>query len=151
MIDGVKTKKLKVVPDERGRLTEIMRNDDEMFEKFGQLYMTTNYPGVIKAWHFHKNQIDFVVCVKGMIKLVMFDSREDSPTKGEVNEFFIGEHNPMMVRIPNNVYHGWKCISETESMVVNCPTELYDYKAPDEERLAYNSPEIPYDWSLKHG
>ena len=151
MIDGVKTKKLKVVPDERGRLTEIMRSDDEMFEKFGQLYMTTNYPGVIKAWHFHKNQIDYVACVKGMIKLVMFDSRADSPTKGEVNELFIGEHNPMLVRIPNNVYHGWKCISETESMVVNCPTELYDYKAPDEERLPYDSPEIPYDWSLKHG
>ncbi len=151
MIDGVKTKKLKVVPDERGRLTEIMRNDDEMFEKFGQLYMTTNYPGVIKAWHFHKNQIDNVACIKGMIKLVMFDSREGSPTKGEVNEMFIGEYNPTLVRIPSNVYHGWKCVSETESMVVNCPTELYDYAAPDEERLPYNSPEIPYDWSLKHG
>lgn len=151
MIDGVKTKKLKVVPDERGRLMEIMRSDDEMFEKFGQLYMTTNYPGVIKAWHYHKNQIDNVACVKGMIKLVMFDSREDSPTKGEINEYFIGDNNPMLVRIPNDVYHGWKCVSENESVVVNCPTELYDYKNPDEHRLAYDTDKIPYDWELKHG
>jgi dTDP-4-dehydrorhamnose 3,5-epimerase len=151
MIDGVKTKKLKVVPDERGRLTEIMRSDDDMFEKFGQLYMTTNYPGVIKAWHFHAAQIDFVACIKGMIKLVMYDSREDSPTKGEITELFIGEHNPTLVRIPNNVYHGWKCISETESMVVNAPTELYDYKNPDEHRLPHDAPEIPYDWDIKHG
>lgn len=151
MIDGVVTKKLKVVPDERGRLMEIMRSDDEMFEKFGQLYMTTNYPGVIKAWHYHKNQIDNVACVKGMIKLVMFDSREDSPTKGEVNELFIGDNNPTLVRIPNDVYHGWKCVSENESVVVNCPTELYDYKDPDEHRLPYDTDKIPYDWELKHG
>ncbi len=151
MIDGVKTKKLKVVPDERGRLMEIMRSDDELFNKFGQLYMTTNYPGVIKAWHYHKKQTDNVACVKGMIKLVMFDSREGSPTKGEINELFIGEHNPTLVQIPDHVYHGWKCVSRTESIVVNCPTELYDYKDPDEYRLPYDSDEIPYDWELKHG
>jgi dTDP-4-dehydrorhamnose 3,5-epimerase len=151
MIQGVKTKKLKVVCDERGRLMEIMRSDDEVFTKFGQLYMTTNYPGVIKAWHFHKKQTDNVACVKGMIKLVMFDSRDDSPTKGEVNELFIGEHNPLLVQIPNNVYHGWKGVSETESVVVNCPTELYDYKDPDEYRLPFDTKEIPYDWGLKHG
>ncbi len=151
MIDGVKTKKLKVVPDERGRLMEIMRSDDELFTKFGQLYMTTNYPGVVKAWHYHKNQIDNVACVKGMIKLVIYDSRDGSPTKGEINEFFIGEHNPTLVQIPNDCYHGWKCVSVDESVVVNCPTELYDYKHPDEFRLAYDSDKIPYDWELKHG
>jgi dTDP-4-dehydrorhamnose 3,5-epimerase len=151
MIQGVETKKLKVVCDERGRLMEIMRSDDDVFAKFGQLYMTTNYPGVIKAWHYHKTQTDNVACVKGMIKLVMFDSRDDSPTKGEVNELFIGEYNPMLIQIPSNVYHGWKCVSETESVVVNCPTELYDYKNPDEFRLPYDSEEIPYDWELKHG
>lgn len=151
MIQGVKTKKLKVVPDERGRLMEIMRSDDELFTKFGQLYMTTNYPGVVKAWHYHKVQTDNVVCVKGMIKLVMFDSRDGSTTKGEINEMFIGEHNPTLVQVPNNVYHGWKCVSETESVVVNCPTELYNYKSPDEYRLPYDSPEIPYSWEIKHG
>lgn len=151
MIHDVKTKKLKVVCDERGRLMEIMRRDDDLFVQFGQVYMTTNYPGVIKAWHYHKNQIDNVACVKGMIKLVIFDSRDGSPTNGEINEFFIGDNNPMLVQIPNNVYHGWKCISETESVVVNSPTELYDYQNPDEHRLPYNANEIPYDWEIKHG
>lgn len=151
MIEGVKTKKLRVVPDERGRLMEVLRNDDPLFKKFGQIYMTTTYPGVIKAWHYHKKQTDNVVVVKGMLKLVLYDSREDSPTKGEVNEFFIGEHNPMLVQIPSSLYHGWKCVSESEAIVVNCPTEVYNYKEPDEYRLPYNSEEIPYDWSLKHG
>ncbi|MHB0977109.1 MAG: dTDP-4-dehydrorhamnose 3,5-epimerase family protein [Candidatus Aquicultorales bacterium] len=151
MIEGVTIKKLVVVPDERGRLMEIFRSDDELFENFGQVYVTTTLPGVIKAWHLHKEQTDHVACVRGMIKLAMFDGRDDSPTKGEVNQFFIGEHNPSLVRIPKGVYHGWKCVSEYEAFIVNCPDRLYDYARPDEHRLAYDAPEIPYDWSLKHG
>lgn len=151
MIQGVKTKKLNVIPDERGRLMEILRVDDDLFEKFGQVYMTTTYPGVIKAWHYHKLQDDNVTVVKGMLKLVLFDDRADSPTRGEVNEFFLGEHRPLLVHIPKNVYHGWKCISETEALAVNCVTEAYDYKQPDEHRLAFDSPDVPYDWAIKMG
>lgn len=155
MIKGVKIKKLKVIPDERGRLMEILRCDDEIFKKFGQIYMTTNYPGVVKAWHYHKKQTDNVCCLKGMIKIALYDAREGSPTKGELNEFFVGEHNPCLVVIPNGVYHGWKCISETESIVVSAPTEPYNYKEPDEYRLPPDTKEIPYDWILtpgkKHG
>lgn len=150
MIDGVVVKSLRVIPDERGRLMEIFRSDDELFEKFGQVYTTTTYPGVIKAWHFHKKQTDHVACVRGMIKLALFDAREDSPTKGEVDEVYVGEHNPALVRIPNGVYHGWKCISEYEAIIVNCPNELFNYAAPDEHRLPFDTGEIPYDWSLKN-
>ena len=148
-IDGVWTKPLKVVPDERGRLMEILRADDEGFRKFGQIYMTTNYPGVVKAWHLHELQEDMVACVKGMIKLVLYDARESSPTKGTVREYFIGDHAPMLVRIPAGVYHGWKGISEDESVVVNMPTEMYDYASPDEHRLAWDTPDIPYDWEIE--
>lgn len=151
MIQDVVTKKLKVVPDERGRLMEILRIDDECFQKFGQCYMTTNYPGVVKAWHFHKIQTDFVTCVRGTIKVVLFDAREDSKTKGELNEFFIGEHNPMLVKIPAGVYHGWKCVSEYESIAVSCPTEPYNYENPDEYRLPFDSDKVPYDWEIKMG
>lgn len=147
-IDGVLTKPLKVIPDERGRLMEILRADDPIFGKFGQVYMTTNYPGVVKAWHLHKVQEDMVSCVKGMIKLVLFDAREDSPTRGEVQEFFIGEHNPLLVRVPAGVYHGWKGISVDESVVVNIPTEMYDSDSPDEHRLPWDTSEIPYDWEI---
>lgn len=151
MIKDIKIKNLKVIPDERGRLMEILRCDDEIFLKFGQVYMTTNYPGVIKAWHYHKKQTDIICCIKGMIKLVLFDSRGDSITKGEIDEFFIGEHNAMLISIPPNIYHGWKCISEHESIVINIPTELYDYKEPDEYRLPADTKEISYDWVLTPG
>ncbi len=147
-IDGVLTKSLKVVPDERGRLMEILRADDDGFKKFGQVYMTTNYPGVVKAWHFHEVQDDNVTCVRGMIKLVLYDDRDGSPTKGVVNEFFVGEHNPLLVRVPAGVYHGWKGISTEESIVINIPSETYDYASPDEHRKPWDTPDIPYDWDI---
>jgi dTDP-4-dehydrorhamnose 3,5-epimerase len=149
MIEGVKTKLLKVIPDERGRLMEILREDDEMFERFGQVYMTTNYPGVVKAWHYHQKQTDNVVCISGMIKLVLHDGRDDSSTKGETQEFFIGEHNRTLIQIPPFVYHGWKCISEKESLVINIVTMPYEYKNPDEHRREWDDPEIGYDWERK--
>lgn len=151
MIDGVRVKRLRVIPDERGRLMEILRSDDELFTKFGQVYVTTTLPGVIKAWHLHKVQTDNIAVVKGMLKLALFDPRKDSSSRGEVNEFFVGEHNPILIQIPNNIYHGWKCISESEAVALNCPTEPYNYENPDEYRLPYDTKEIPYDWELKHG
>ena len=149
MIDGVVIKRLRVIPDERGRLMEVLRSDDAFFEKFGQAYITTAYPGVVKAWHRHKNQNDYFTCIKGMAKLVLYDEREDSPTKGEVNEFFIGEYNPLLVRIPAMVWHGYKCISESECICLNLPTELYNYDQPDEERIDPHQSHIPYDWARK--
>lgn len=151
MIWGVVVKPLRVIPDERGRLMEILRADDSIFEKFGQVYLTTTYPGIIKAWHYHKLQDDNITVVKGMLKLVLYDMREDSPTKGELNEFFLGEHNPILVHVPKGVHHGWKCISQEEALVINCVTEPYNYKQPDEYRLPYNTDQIPYDWSIKMG
>jgi len=151
MIAGVKTKKLRVIPDERGRLMEMLRADDDLFIRFGQIYMTTAYPGVVKAWHYHKKQVDHFVCVKGMMKVVLYDGRPESPTHREINEFFIGEHNPLLLQIPALVFHGFKCIGAEEAIVINCPTELYDYKEPDEYRLPAQGTEIPYDWSRKDG
>lgn len=151
MIDGVETRKLRVVSDERGHLMEMLRSDDEVFEKFGQVYVTTTYPGVIKGWHLHHRQDDNVVCVRGMIKLVLYDGREGSATRGEVQELFLGEHNPVLAHIPRMVFHGWKCISDHEAYIVNIPTELYDHDDPDEHRLPLDTPEIPYDWEIKMG
>ena len=151
MIAGVKVKKLTVIPDERGRLMEILRSDDEIFQKFGQVYMTTTYPNVVKAWHYHKVQTDNVTVVKGMLKLVLYDPRDGSPTKGEINEFYIGEHNPLLVQIPKGVYHGWMCISETEAIAINIPTEVYNREEPDEYRIHPHDNDIPYEWARKDG
>lgn len=149
MINGVKIKNLKPIADERGRVMEILRADEEIFQKFGQAYITTAYPGVVKGWHRHRLQTDHFVCVSGMMKVVLYDSRKDSPTFGEINEFFIGEHNPQLIVIPNLIYHGFKCLGEEEAIVLNLPSEPYNHKKPDEERLPFNTPEIPYNWDLK--
>ncbi|MGV8058663.1 MAG: dTDP-4-dehydrorhamnose 3,5-epimerase family protein [Smithellaceae bacterium] len=151
MINGVIIKKLKVIADERGRLMEILRGDDNFFEKFGQVYMTTAYPGVVKGWHYHKKQYDNMSVVKGMMKIVLYDSRKESATFGEVNEIFAGIHNPVLVHIPPFVYHGFKCISEDEAIVVNTPTEEYNYSEPDEFRLPAHGSDIPYSWERKDG
>jgi len=151
MIEGVKTKKLKVIPDERGRLMEILRQDDDLFLKFGQVYMTTTFPWVVKAWHMHETQSDNVACVQGMIKLVLYDSREDSSTFKEINQFYLGIHNPMLVQIPSGIYHGWMCLSEEEAVIINIPTEVYDYEHPDEKRLDPKDINIPYEWKRKDG
>lgn len=150
LIDGVKTKMLRQIPDERGWLMEILRADDGLFTKFGQVYVSGTYPGVVKAWHYHKHQVDHFACVAGMIKLVLVDTRDGSPTEGHVNEFFVGTQNPTLVQVPNLVHHGWKCISCKPSLVVNVSSEPYRYNDPDEFRVEPHGT-LPYDWARKDG
>lgn len=151
LIQGVKVKELKVIPDERGRLMEMLRVDDEIFAGFGQVYLTTTNPGVVKAWHLHKQQTDNVVCVAGMIRLGLYDDRRDSPTFGMVNQFFMGVHKPLLVQIPAFVYHGWKCVSQEEALIVNTVTKPYNPENPDEFRLDPHDNHIPLNWERKDG
>lgn len=148
MIDGVEIKNLKMIPDERGTLMEILRSDDDLFEKFGQVYVTTVYPGVVKAWHGHKLQTDFFTVVTGMIKMVLCDLRESSSSNGEIFEMFIGQDNPALIRIPPGVFHGIKCIGTERAIALNVPTEPYNHANPDEERLPWNTDQIKYDWKI---
>ena len=151
MIDGVVLKDLKVIPDERGSLMEILRSDDQLYRGFGQCYVTTAWPGVVKAWHFHRKQTDHFCVLRGMAKIVLYDGRKDSPTHGRINEFFLGDKKRALLAIPNGVFHGFKNIGTTECLILNIPTELYDYANPDEFRVDPHSGEIPYDWERKDG
>jgi dTDP-4-dehydrorhamnose 3,5-epimerase len=151
MIDGVIIKKLRVIPDQRGRVMEILRRDDDLFQKFGQVYMTTTYPGVVKAWHKHEKQADHIACVAGMIKMALYDGRPGSPTFKEINEFYLGVHNPLLVKVPAGVYHGWMGVSPEEAVIINVPTETYDREKPDEQRLDPHGNDIPYLWERKDG
>jgi dTDP-4-dehydrorhamnose 3,5-epimerase len=151
MIEGVSTKPLRVIPDERGYLMEMLRSDDETFRKFGQVYLSVAYPGVVKGWHYHKIQTDYFTIVKGMMKVVLYDQRKESRTFGEVNEFFMGEQNPMLLVIPPLVVHGMKAVGAEPGYLVNCPTEPYNYKSPDEFRIDPHGGEIPYNWERKDG
>ncbi len=151
LIDGVAARRAKVLPDQRGRLGEIMRADDPWFEKFGQVYFTTTYPGVVKAWHYHKKQTDHFYVAKGTVKIVLYDRRKDSPTYESVNEVYLGEHCPGVLRIPPGVEHGWMCVSETEAYIINIVSEMYDYSEPDEFRTDPHDNDIPYDWKRRDG
>jgi dTDP-4-dehydrorhamnose 3,5-epimerase len=151
LITGVKVRPLRKLPDERGFLMEMLRSDWDEFERFGQVYVTSVYPGVVKGWHYHKIQTDHFVCLHGMAKVVLFDGRPGSPTHGQINEFFMGEQHQMLLKIPPLVMHGFKGISPEMTLIVNVPTELFNYSEPDEYRLPWNTTEIPYDWERRNG
>ncbi len=151
LIAGVRIKELRLIPDERGYLMEMLRVDDDIFDKFGQVYLSVGYPGVVKGWHYHKVQTDYFTIVKGMMKVVLYDGRPDSPTHGEVNEFTMGELNPLLVTIPPGVLHGMKAIGNEPGYLVNCPTEAYRYDEPDEFRVDPHDNDIPYDWGASDG
>ena len=108
--------------------------------------MTTAFPGIIKAWHYHKLQTDNFTCIRGKMRLGLYDAREGSSTQGNVEEYIISLDTPMLVQIPPEVYHGFKCISEEEAVVINTVTKPYDPKVPDEYRVDEFDNDIPFDW-----
>lgn len=150
MIEGVKIKKLKIISDDRGFLMEILRNDDEIFQKFGQIYMTMVKRGIAKGWHYHKVQDDYVVCVSGKSLWVLYDTRKNSKTFGQVEEYVLAgpetEDKHILLKIPKGVIHGFTAVDCEQARVINIPTERYDYKNPDEYRYPWNSPKVPYQW-----
>ncbi len=151
LIEGVKVRPARIFPDERGRLGEILRADDEMFEKFGQVYFTTTYPGVVKAWHWHKKQTDHFYVAKGIVKIALYDMRDNSKTKGCVNQVYLGEHCPAVLKIPPGTCHGWMGTGQDEAYIINVVTEVYNYSQPDEFRIHPHDNDIPYDWTRKDG
>ncbi len=139
MIDGVRIVPRTRHADDRGYVTEILRSDEDHFEKFGQAYVTACYPGVVKAWHRHSRQIDYFYAVSGTVKVGLYDDRADSPTRGEYQTVMLGERgrNAQLV-IPAGVWHGLMAV-DAFAVVLNIPTELYDAASPDEERAAWDA------------
>ena len=149
MIEGVENKKLKILTDERGWLMEILRSDDKIFQKFGQVYITAAKKDIVKAWHYHKNQDDYFVCVFGKALVVLFDNRKNSSTFGQVEEYILKSppnSDAILLKIPAGVVHGFTPFECDEVRIVNIPTKTYNRENPDELRYPWNSPEIPYKW-----
>ncbi len=150
MIGGVVVRELRKNADDRGYLMELLRNDwPDIFTRFGQAYVSLNYPGVIRAWHYHKVQHDLFTCVSGMVKVPLHDAREGSPTKGETMTFVIGEDHPVAILIPPGVLHGYVTLGVKPSLLVNFPNEVYDAAKPDEFRVPHDDPSIGYDWTVR--
>lgn len=145
-IEGVRIVPLKLVRNERGHLMEVQRCDDPVHPGFGQVYITSTRPGVIKAWYRHKTQIDQIALVKGKLKLVLFDSRKSSSTCDQCREMTIDEEKPSLVQIPPGVWHGFQAIGPDVAFLVHLNSVPFDFDAPDEERLPSDDPSIPYNW-----
>ena len=149
-IEDVLIKSLRKIPDERGSIMHMLRCDDENFEKFGEVYFSTAYPGVIKGWHEHKEQIQNYAVIQGMIKLVLFDNRKKSKTYKNLIEIFMGDLNYVLVRIPTGVISGYKCIGDKTAIVANCATIPH---VASGEMIRYDpisNDLIPYKWDIVH-
>jgi dTDP-4-dehydrorhamnose 3,5-epimerase len=148
MIEGVVITPLRQIFDERGKVMHMMRNDSAVFSEFGEIYFSCTYPGAIKAWHLHKKMTLNYAVVSGQIKCVLYDDREGSSTRGNVDEYFLSPENYYLLTVPPLVWNGWKGLSVTDSIVANCASMPH---SPDEiERRLPNDKDIPYDWGIKH-
>jgi dTDP-4-dehydrorhamnose 3,5-epimerase len=149
MIDGVVITPLQQILDERGKIMHMMHSDSPGFVGFGEIYFSCIYPGVVKAWHIHREMtLNYAVPV-GRIKLVLFDDREGSQTNGQLQVIFLGLDNYCRVTVPPMVWNGFKGIGLEMAVVANCASISHD---PNEiERRDPSDPSIPYDWALRHG
>ena len=148
MIADVRGVALKQIPDERGKIMHMFRVDEVHFEQFGEIYFSVVYPGVVKGWHLHKKMTLNYAVVSGMIKLVLYDDRPDSPTNGELMELFIGESNYSRVTIPPGVWNGFKGLGIVPAIVANLASIPHD---PAEIiRIDPSSDLIPYNWETMH-
>lgn len=149
MIEGITVTKLARIPDERGAIFPMMRADESDFDGFGEIYFSQVFPGVVKGWHLHQVMILHYVAIVGRVKLVVYDDRPRSATYGEINEFFLGDVNYIRIRIPAQVWNGFKGVGTTPSIVANCASVPHD---PQEiVRRDPFTTDIPYDWGLRHG
>lgn len=149
MIDGVQIIPLRQILDERGKVMHMLRADAAHFQSFGEVYFSSVHPGAVKAWHLHQKMVLNYAVPVGKIKLVLFDSRADSPTEGRVQEIYLGPENYNLVVIPPLVWNGFKGVGTETSLVANLASIPHD---PTEiERLDPVENSIPYDWEIKHG
>lgn len=148
MIEGVQVTPLRQILDERGKVMHMLKVGDTAFQQFGEIYFSCVYPGAIKGWHIHKEMTLNYAVPHGHIKFVLYDERPDSPTRGEVQELFLGADNYCLVTVPPMVWNGFKGIGDEMAVVANCATIPH---SPDEiDRRDPFDPSIPYDWGLKH-
>ena len=146
MIDGVGIKGLKQISDERGKIMHMLRCDETHFQRFGEIYFSFAYPGVIKGWHEHTKQTQNYAVIQGMIKLVLYDNRKGSSTYKESMEIFTGEDNYQLVTIPTGIINGYKAVGVKTAIVANCATLPHEAN----EMLRYDpmGDKVPYKWDI---
>ncbi len=146
-IDGVKVIALARIPDERGTIYHMLKRTDPHFTSFGEVYFSTVYPGVVKGWHRHKNMTLHYACIHGRVKLVIYDERESSKTKGELMELFLGPDNYSLVVIPPDLWNGFKGMGDEPAIIADV-IDIPHVEA-NSIRIDPHQSHIPYDWSVK--
>jgi dTDP-4-dehydrorhamnose 3,5-epimerase len=150
MIDGVVIKECVLHADDRGTLLEVVRDDEPVFREVRQTTFTVTYPGVIKAFHWHRRQWDVWFFSRGMAQVVLHDLREGSATQGETDVHYMGEVRPLVIAIPPGVAHGYRVLGSVPAGLLYHTTEHYDPADPDEERMAFDDPRIGFDWTTRN-
>ncbi|MFV8827442.1 dTDP-4-dehydrorhamnose 3,5-epimerase family protein [Alkalihalobacterium sp. APHAB7] len=150
MIEGVKVKKLLKHCDDRGFFAELVRDDEDLLERFGQASWSMSYPGVIKAFHYHEEQDDVWFFPAGNAQVVLHDLRKDSNTVGETDVIYMGEENPIVLLIPKGVAHGYRVLGQKPATIIYFTTKSYKSKNPDEKRIPYDDPTIGFNWETKY-
>jgi len=150
-IEGVQFRPTRPVPHEDGTVAEVARMEwDELDVPIVQVHITTTYPGRIRAWGLHQASTDRLFVVRGLVSIVVYDGRIDSPSVGQCNEFRVSERNPGLLVIPPYLYHGWKNIGIEEAFIINMPSDQYDHGGPDALDLPYDSSDatevVPFRW-----
>lgn len=144
MLEGVQIHSLKQFHDERGKVMHMLRNDDPHFQSFGEIYFSCVNPGAVKAWHLHSHMALNYAVPFGEIKLVIYDPRPNSPTKGRVQEIIMGDSHYCLVTIPPGTWSGFSGLANGISIVANCSTIPHDPK--EITRAEIVNPHIPYTW-----
>ena len=146
-IAGVLLVPLETFPDGRGTVYRMLRATDPHFRGFGEMYFSSVYPGVVKAWKKHRSLTASYVCVVGRVKMVLYDPRPDSPTAGRVSEVLLGPEEYGLLVVPPGVWNGFQGLGAPVSVVANCGSEPYD--AEEFERIPPSAAEIPYEWAAE--
>lgn len=151
-IDGVSVREVRHVPRDHGVITEIFRPEwDPTGLPVVQIYQSRLFAGAIGAWSCHGRTTDRLFVNQGQLKIVAYDGREESPTKGLLMQLIAGDARPCLIVLPPGVWHGLQNVGNSDALVINCPTKAYDYEDPDHYRLPFDTAEIPYRWNVGAG
>ncbi len=149
--NAFESKDLTFHKDERGFLVELLRSDEDLYKKFGQVYITCCKPGFVKAWHYHKIKTDYFTCINGKARVVVYDHREGSPTFRQLKEYVISKENPVLVKIPPGCYHGFEAVGDEDAYIISITTEPYHHEEPDEYRIPFDDNLISFKWDGTKG
>lgn len=144
MIEGVVMQPLRQIIDERGRVMHMLQNNNPLFKGFGEVYFSEVLPGIIKAWKLHNQSTQLFAVPVGQIRLVLYDNRPNSPSKGNTQEIITGRDNYQLIQIPPNIWYGYTCIGDVPALVANVIDSPYDQN--ESKTLPPNEKSIPYNW-----